>query len=310
MRVRPFAGSMIAVAVVVLTATAQEDPKPAKPVVGTWEVRYIDDSTMKLTLLEESLSLVTPHGTLQIPVRDIKKIEFGTRLGESEQKAVDAALADLASADNAKREAAKTALAEIGPKALPAVLRAMKPLTGDARAQFMQVAERLQGALPSGAKAPRDTDLVHTDESVIAGRLAVPALRVHTFQFGDQKLKITDVKVMQFGKLTGVAVAENLRMIEQNQFTTVALQMVGQTVGVRVTGTNNGAVWGSGPYTSDSTVGMAAVHAGVLKVGETGVIRVRFTPNQQQYDASTANGVTTSPFGPFTAGSFEIIKNP
>ena len=124
MRVRLFAALLVAG-----VAHAQEPKGPARPVVGTWEVRYIDDSTMKLTLLEDALTLLTSHGTLQIPVRDIKKIEFGTRLSDADQKAVDAAVADLTGTDNAKREAAKTLLAEIGPKALGALQRAARPLT-------------------------------------------------------------------------------------------------------------------------------------------------------------------------------------
>ena len=58
------------------------------------------------------------------------------------------------------------------------------------------------------------------------------------------------------------------------------------------------------------TTSEAAVHAGVLKVGETGVVRIKFLPNFLQYGSSTENGVTTSAFGPFTAGSYEIVKQP
>jgi len=306
MRVRLFAALLVAGVV-----HAQEPKSPAKPVVGTWEVKYTDDSTMKLTLLEDTISLLTPHGTLQIPVRDIRRIEFGTRLSETDQKAVDAAVADLVGTDNAKREAAKVLLAEIGPKALGAVQRAARPLSGDARAQFAQVADSLIARLPERKAIPRDTDIIHTDESVIAGRLAVASLRVNTFQFGEQKLKTSDVTVMQFGKLAAVAARnDNVELVDANTLTQIAIPRVGQTVGVRVTGANNGAVWGSGPYTSDSTLGMAAVHAGVLKVGETGVVRIRFVQSPPAYTGTSENGVTTSPFGPFTAGSYEIVKQP
>lgn len=307
MRVRLFAALLVAG-----VAHAQEPKAPAKPVVGTWEVKYTDDSTMKLTLLEDTISLLTPHGTLQIPVRDIKKIEFGTRLSEADQKAVDAAVADLTGTDNAKREAAKGLLAEIGPKALGAAQRAARPLTGDARAQFTQVIDKLTAQLPNRKSAPRDTDVIHTDESVIAGRLALASLRVNTFQFGEQKLKTSDVTVMQFGKLVAVAAArnDNIELVDANTLTQIAIPRVGQTVGVRVTGVANGAVWGSGPYTSDSTLGMAAVHAGVLKVGETGVVRIHFVPSPPAYTGTTENGVTTMIYGPFTAGSHEIVKQP
>jgi len=305
MRVRLFA-ALLAVGV----ASAAVAQPPAKPVIGTWEVRYTDDSTMKLTLLEESLTFVTPHGALQIPVRDIKKIELGTRLADADRRAVDAAIADLSGTDNAKREAAKALLAEIGPKALPALTRATRRLTGDARAQFSQVVEALTAGLPDQTAIPRDTDILHTCESVIAGRVSLSALRVNTFQFGEQKLKVTDVSVMQFGKLTTGGRAKNVEMIDANQVVQLALRMVGKTVGVRVTGAITGAVWGSGPYTSDSNLGMAAVHAGVLKVGETGVVRIKFVPSPPAYQGTTANGVTTSNYGSFGSGSYVVVREP
>jgi len=309
MRVR-----LIAALLAVGVASAAVAQPPAKPVIGTWEVRYTDDSTMKLTLLEESLTFVTPHGALQIPVRDIKKIEFGTRLADADRRAVDAAIADLSGTDNAKREAAKALLAEIGPKALPALTRAKRRLTGDARAQFSQVVEALTAGLPDQTAIPRDTDILHTDESVIAGRVSLSALRVNTFQFGEQKLKVTDVSVMQFGKLTTGGRAKNVEMIDAmidaNQVVQLALRMVGKTVGVRVTGAITGAVWGSGPYTSDSNLGMAAVHAGVLKVGETGVVRIKFVPSPPAYQGTTANGVTTSNYGSFGSGSYVVVREP
>lgn len=301
----------LAVAFVAVTVVAQEPakPEPAKP-GGTWEVKYIDDSTMKLTLLDESLTLTTPHGSLQIPVRDIRKIEFGSRLSDVDQKAVDGAIADLGSTETPKREAAKKLLLEIGVKALPAVNRAAGKLTGAAKAEFTQVADALTMRLPNRRALPRDTDVIYTDESVIAGRIGTSTLRVQTFQFGEQKLKVTDVTVMQFGKLAAVARNENLEIINANLLTQVALQRVGQTVGVQVTGAIGGSVWGTGVYTSDSSLATAAVHAGALKVGESGVVKIRFVQSPPNYVGSNQNGVASSDYGPFTSGSYEIIRTP
>ncbi|MBI4626471.1 MAG: hypothetical protein HY736_25035 [Verrucomicrobia bacterium] len=63
---------------------------------------------------------------------------------------------------------------------------------------------------------------------------------------------------------------------------------------VEVTGGLSGSVWGSGPYTNDSALGPAAVHAGLLSPGQTGLIRVHELPGQSSYTGSTAHGVTTS----------------
>ncbi|HXG58550.1 MAG TPA: LCCL domain-containing protein [Thermoanaerobaculia bacterium] len=66
----------------------------------------------------------------------------------------------------------------------------------------------------------------------------------------------------------------------------------------RVTGTpSGGAVWGSNPYTTDSNLAKAAVHAGAVRAGETAVVKVTIVAGQPKYAGSTKNGVTTSSWG-------------
>src|SRR5690242_10669940 len=103
-----------------------------KPLGGEWEVRYIDDSAMKLTLLHEHITLNAGHGPLQIPLREIRRIEFGVRLGDVDQAKLEQALSLVAGKDSAKREQGKEALLEMGVRILPFVRRAMKSADADA----------------------------------------------------------------------------------------------------------------------------------------------------------------------------------
>lgn len=73
----------------------------------------------------------------------------------------------------------------------------------------------------------------------------------------------------------------------------------GTTYYFRVTGDTTGSVWGTDVYTGDSTLSAAAVHAGLLKPGETAVVRVRVMPPLAQYQGSIRNGVTSHDFGRF-----------
>jgi hypothetical protein len=73
----------------------------------------------------------------------------------------------------------------------------------------------------------------------------------------------------------------------------------GATYYFRVTGAIEGQVWGTDIYTRDSTLGAAAVHAGLLKPGETGVLRVTVVTPPEKFPGSTRNGVTTSDYGTF-----------
>jgi len=82
---------------------------------------------------------------------------------------------------------------------------------------------------------------------------------------------------------------------------------IGKRLLFEVTGSLNGSIWGSEVYTSDSHLGAAAVHAGLLKPGEHGVVLVRILPGQKSYQGSTANGVNSNAYGPWSV-SFTVEK--
>lgn len=67
----------------------------------------------------------------------------------------------------------------------------------------------------------------------------------------------------------------------------------------RVTGVLEGQIWGTDTYTRDSTIGAAAVHAGLLRPGETRVLRLTIVPPLERYTGSARNGVTTTDYGKF-----------
>jgi hypothetical protein len=56
-------------------------------------------------------------------------------------------------------------------------------------------------------------------------------------------------------------------------------------------------VWGDGPYSSDSLVCVAAVHAGIITADDGGEVLVTLLPGQDAYASSTANGITTTEYG-------------
>lgn len=64
-----------------------------------------------------------------------------------------------------------------------------------------------------------------------------------------------------------------------------------------------GSVWGTGTYTDDSSVCTAAVHFGLITRAGGGPVVIEISPGLEAYDASTANGVTSSAYGPWN-GSF------
>ena len=77
---------------------------------------------------------------------------------------------------------------------------------------------------------------------------------------------------------------------------TALRDQVGKTHTFRVMGQLSGSVWGSGVYTDDSALSAAAVHAGLLRDGQRGVVKVTLLPGQEHYEGSEANGITSSSY--------------
>ena len=73
----------------------------------------------------------------------------------------------------------------------------------------------------------------------------------------------------------------------------------GTTFYFRVTGASDGSVWGTDVYTGDSSLTVAAVHAGAVKLGETAVVRVTVMRPLHHYQGSVRNGVTSNDYGPY-----------
>ena len=66
-------------------------------------------------------------------------------------------------------------------------------------------------------------------------------------------------------------------------------------------------MYGTGVYTDDSSLATAAVHAGVLRAGEEGVVKVTILRDQGPYQGSERNGVTSSSYSSWY-GAFRVER--
>lgn len=67
-----------------------------------------------------------------------------------------------------------------------------------------------------------------------------------------------------------------------------------------------GSVWGTGTYTSDSSICTAALHYGWITHGEGGVVSFRQVQGLETYPGSAQNGVTSSDYGAWNS-SFQLV---
>src|SRR5262245_28013585 len=83
---------------------------------------------------------------------------------------------------------------------------------------------------------------------------------------------------------------------------------VGKTFYFRVHGEETGQVWGTAISTGDSALAAAAVHAGAVELGATGVVKVTIVPPLQQYHGSTRHDITSQSYGSYrTAYRVEAV---
>jgi len=274
------------------------------------EVRCLDDSTMKLKLLDERLDVVTKYGKLEIPATDVRRIEFAARTPSEVTARISLLISNLNHPDFTMREKATTELRDMKERAYPLLLKAIKNPDAEISRRAEESVKFLQQRVPAAQLEAREWDVIHTDDSKITGKLSAATFRVQTSMFGEQTLRLSDVRSLKAGvgaateEVANAAAAPGNMMAYQNQFgkelvfAVTAPQMNGQAP----------SVWGTDVYTLDSNIAGAALHAGHVQPGQAGVVRVRVVTSPPQYAGSVRNGVTSAPYGTYPSGGYEFVK--
>ena len=99
-------------------------------------------------------------------------------------------------------------------------------------------------------------------------------------------------------------------MLHQHKITSPLCRMVhgeDQTFSFGITGSVDGSVYGTDIYTDDSDISTAAVHAGVLRVGETKTIIVKILRDQESYVGSIQNVISSLSYVSWQ-GSYSFIN--
>jgi hypothetical protein len=180
-------------------------PKPNAPSAitklpveaGAVEVSFTDGSNLKLLLRDEKIELATPYGKLIIPVADIQRIEFATRLSEEDAKHIHTAIVALGSSEFNKREAASAQLLKLREKAFPALVRAAENEDLEVLRRAKELIEQIANSVPHDLLIVRPKDVVYTADSMIAGRIEGGSFKAHTSQFGAVQLKLADARSLR-----------------------------------------------------------------------------------------------------------------
>lgn len=76
---------------------------------------------------------------------------------------------------------------------------------------------------------------------------------------------------------------------------------------IAIEGANIGYVWGTDIYTDDSNIARAAVHAGLVAIGQQKIVKIKILAGQSSYTGTTRNGITTSDYASWP-GSYQFVK--
>jgi hypothetical protein len=301
-----------AIAPVFATPVATQSPTSSKagPAPDA-EIRCADDSVLKVKLLDDTLELVTRYGTLKIPVSDVRRIDFATRTPPEVADRVTTLISHLNHPDFATRERASVQLREYRERAYHPLVKAAKNPDPELSRRAEESVRFIQQKLPAGALEPREYDVVVTDDAKITGTLSAQSLKVQTGPFGEQVLRLADVRTLKAGggggateDVASAPAAPANMMGFQHQF---GKEIVGTITAPQPSGQGSG-VWGSDIYTLDSNIAAAAVHAGVAQPGQTLVVRVRVVASPAQFLPSIRNGISSTGYGNYPAGGYEFVR--
>ncbi len=206
-----------------------------------FEAKLVDDSVLKVVLLEPTLTVVTKYGKLAVPVADVLRIEVGFRYPDGVEPKVEEAVTSLGAASYRDREDAEKALLKFGEYAVPALRRAVKNPDPEVARRAEGLLKKLTDKLPAEKLHQKPYDLIETEELTLRGRLEPAAVKVRTKLFGENAVRLADVRTMRSTAVAGneftVEASRYGRMNDQNWFDTGIDVTADQALEITASGT-------------------------------------------------------------------------
>ena len=180
---------------------AQDQPVSSRPTVA--EVRFNDGSIVRMTLLQSDLEVATKYGKLQIPLAEIRRVEFGLHVPPDVNQQINQSIKRLASDVYKERDCASKELMQVGHFAFPSLQKAAR--SGDQEVAYRavslikQISERTAPEL----LRLRKEDVIHTSEFTVIGRISSQSIKAHSTHFGDVNLKLSELRTMHLRQQGG-----------------------------------------------------------------------------------------------------------
>jgi hypothetical protein len=186
--------SLLILSLMIWGASSAQGGKNHAPSANQAEVRLGDGSLVRMTILQETIEVMTKYGKLNIPVRDIRRIEFGLHLPEGMESQIEAAVRQLGSSVFKQREEAVRELVGMGAFAYPAMQQAARSSDLEVAQRARAVLKRLRDKLPEEQLRLKAEDTIQTVEFPIKGRITSPSIKAFSVHFGPQTIKLSELR--------------------------------------------------------------------------------------------------------------------
>jgi hypothetical protein len=180
-----------------ISAQQSADPKSfAEPVEA--EVRFTDDSVMRMIVLQDRVEVVTRYGKLMVPVREIQSIDFGVHVPEGLEQKIAQSIEDLGSEAYRTRETALKNLVGWGPYAFPQVYHATKSPDPEIIKRSILALDKIRAKHPARNLRLRQEDVIATPAFTIVGNIITPVMRAKNVNFGELDLKLCTLRSVRW----------------------------------------------------------------------------------------------------------------
>lgn len=286
------------------------------------EVRFGDGSLVRMTLLQDSIEVMTRYGKLNIPIQEIRRIDFGLHLPEGVGDKIDNCIRLLGSETFRERDEAARELVVLAGSAYPFLQRASRSPDLEVAQRVSLVMKRIGEKVPVENIRVKEDDVIHTKEFTVVGRITASTLKAQSAHFGALSLKLCDLRTMHVRS----GAAESEITVDSSRYGSNLDQWLDTGVlvdaSLRLSITSEGQVdlWPMGPgqyMTSPkgfTTTGKGGQHmAGSLvgKIGENGkvfYIGERFDGSPGE-EGKLFLHIVPSPWNNASAGAYRVRVN-
>jgi hypothetical protein len=245
------------------------------------EVRFGDGSVVRMTLQQETLEVQTKYGKLNIPVNEIRRVEFGLHVPPDVNQQITQSIKRLASDVYKERDVASKDLVQVGHFAFPLLQKASKSSDQEVAYRAVGLIKQISERTSPDLLKLREEDVIQTAEFTIIGKITSQTLKANSPHFGDVSLKLSELRTMHVRQHGGksemvVDAAKNGSALDQWCDTGIVVD-AGQRV--QISGDGQVDLWPQGPgqymaqpkgYNTAGKGGQFMAGALIGRIGENG----------------------------------------